>query len=68
MPSLEFWQAMLFNSMSVFRTCACVEFGAVFYSLGAAKGVSGVLLSGKGKVTSELRGHGCFLAVLGDGY
>lgn len=40
----------------------------MFYSLGAAKGVSGVLLSDKGKVTSELRGHGCFLAMLGDGY
>lgn len=41
----------------------------MFYGLGAAKGgVSRVLLSGKGKVSSELRGHGCFLAVLGDGY
>ena len=35
-PSLGVWEALLFNSMSVFR--ACVEFGAVFYGFGGSKG------------------------------
>ena len=46
---------------------ACLVWSCVLQR-GGSEGVLRVLLFGEGKVSGELWGHGCFLAVLGDGF